>query len=123
VRGCQLFVCEPLSAYLLDDFQEPGKVRSSALVEPERLFVNVARKMLRFGLDVRSVNDPVEQAPEVLNTVGADVRFGVLDGVVNERVNVAIFESAITSVRVGVVPMKMRNGFCSMSASGMLWST
>ena len=68
----QSLIRQPLAGNLLQGSQEARQVGAVAMVEAECLFVHVARKVLRFGLDVGSANCPVKQVPEVFNAVGVN---------------------------------------------------
>ena len=72
------------------DFLKPLTVIAFPLIEPENLFVNVTLEVPRHHADVRAVDAPLEQRPEVFNpvrvTVTANVLLGVVDHFVNELV-------------------------------------
>ena len=71
-------------------------------VEPEDLFVQVGIKVAGENADVRSLDAPLEEGPEVLGSIRVDLAAYELDGVVIYRlVPVAGLEAAVADERVG----------------------
>ena len=56
-----------------------ARIEIVTLVIPERLFVHVTEDVLRGYGNVGSVQAALQQAPEVLHSIGVDVAFHVLD--------------------------------------------
>ena len=63
--------------------QEPARVSVLALVESERLLVEIAEQVKRLDADIGSANRSLEQAPEILKPVGVHVVSDVANGMVD----------------------------------------
>lgn len=55
-----------------------------AIVETERLFIEVAEQMERFNAHISPLEPTLEQAPEVFNGVGVDVAAHIFNGMIND---------------------------------------
>ena len=61
----ELLVGESLSDDADDRLEKPALVVIFPFVEPERLLVQVAKKVEGFDADIRALDRPLEQRPEV----------------------------------------------------------
>ena len=52
--------------------QEPARVSVLALVESERLLIQVTEQVKRLDADIRATDGPLEQRPEVFQPVGKE---------------------------------------------------
>jgi hypothetical protein len=66
-----------------DRFFESALIVVLALVEPERLLVEVAERMERLDIHIGSLETAFEQAPEILQSVGVDMTLCVGNGVID----------------------------------------
>ncbi len=83
------------SANLPADMGEPFSVRRFAIVEPERLFVQIAEQTERLDADVGSMKTALQQTPEVLHTIGVDVAVHVFDRVIDNGVLVVCAQPVV----------------------------
>lgn len=98
---------------------EPSRVGVLALVESERLLVQIAEQMERFDADIGALDGPLEQAPEVLQSVCVDLALGVPLGVVDDLVDVCIAELGVGLERIGVDLGTGRNVLADFGAERM----
>src|SRR6266403_2275483 len=73
-----------------------------AIVVPEYLFVEVAEKMKRFDVNIRALQSALEQAPEILQSVGVDLPVYVAFGVVNRLVREMLWQILVGHERIGI---------------------
>jgi hypothetical protein len=64
IFACQLAIGYALPSDLMHSRDEPVGVISESLIEPERLFIDVAERVERFDRNVGSFDAALEQAPE-----------------------------------------------------------
>lgn len=57
----------------------------AAIVEAERLFVNVTEQVERLHADISSIESALEQAPKILHAVGVNLALNVFDGMIELR--------------------------------------
>jgi hypothetical protein len=74
-RSCsgQFFVGEPFASNGVGYFSEPFSIGSLAGVETETFFVQIPKEMERFDIDIGSCDSPLQETPEVFNTVGVNL--------------------------------------------------
>ncbi len=82
---------QTFSEYSANDFYEPSSVIVFALIEPKRLLIQISEQMKRLNADIRPLNSPLKQRPEVFQSVRVNVAFRVAFGVVDHVVNVFFF--------------------------------
>jgi hypothetical protein len=82
--ACELLEREPLSHDSLDCFIEPLRISHLRVVETIRLFVQVTEQIEWFGRNVGSVNFALEQRPEALPAVRANLPIHVPDSVIDD---------------------------------------
>ena len=81
---------------------ESAGVIALAVIEAERLLIEVTEEMERFYTHIGSRDAPLEEAPEVLKAIGMHPAIDILDGVIHNLVRVVAGESAIGEKRIGV---------------------
>ena len=74
---------------------EPTEVLPGPLVEAVRLFVQIPEQVERLDAHVRPSEAPLQQRPEVLHPVRVHVAVNVLDGVVDDFVDVEGFQPVV----------------------------
>ena len=102
LRAGQANVGETLADDALEAKHESLSVIAMALVESERLLIEVAEQMERFDAHVGALECPLQQAPEVFAAVGVDVSVDVCLSVVDDVVNVVAGEVVVGRMRIGV---------------------
>lgn len=87
IRSDEGFVSQSLSTDAIKRHREPIPVFHFAVVEPEGFAIDVGRKVKRLDADMRSLDAPLEQRPEVLQPIRVDraahIRFGMVDKIVS----------------------------------------
>jgi len=78
-----------------------------AVVESENLFVNVTLKMVRFHSDVCAVESPLEQRPEVLQSVRMHLPVNVPLGVIHHVMHEAMMQVVIPDMLILTCPRKL----------------
>jgi hypothetical protein len=91
---------EATASNLRTDVREAFRVSQFTVVVPERLFVQVAEQMERLHADVRAVQLPFYQTPEIFHRVRVDVSTCVLYGVIHNGVLVVASQSIVGFQRV-----------------------
>src|SRR4029077_2235932 len=86
ISAGQLFIGKPLAYRQSERGNKPLSIRDLAIVEPERLFIDVLGKVERFYAHVGSAQRPLEKGEVVLKPIGMNRAFGVLHGVVYKGV-------------------------------------
>lgn len=86
------------------------------VVEPEGLFVEVAEQVEWLDADVGAVDRPLQEAPEVFESVSVDVPLSVGLGVVDDLVNVVALQA---TVRRKIIGEHFRAGFDVFADSGL----
>jgi hypothetical protein len=66
-----------------------------AIVEPECLFVDIAKQVEGFHADVGSVQAALQETPEILHTIGVNVAVHILDRVIDNGVLVVGFQPIV----------------------------
>jgi hypothetical protein len=83
----QLGVRQPLSHDALHRIHKSLSIVMLALVESERLFIEIAEQVERLNADVRSLQTALQERPEVFNSVrvyvALNLRFRVIDHLMN----------------------------------------
>src|SRR6185369_11811975 len=79
-----------------------------AIVESERLLIEVTEKMKRFDTNIGSAQASLEQAPEVLDSVCVNEPVNILHRVVNNLVRIVTLKTRVREKRISV---KGRTGF------------
>lgn len=100
---------------------ESGEVGAFAGVEAIRLLVQVAEEVGRIDGHVGASDGPLQQRPEVFESVGVDLTVHVGDGVVNRRVLVIVAPSdfrkaLVRRMRVGEDVGALFNGGVDLRA-------
>lgn len=91
----QFFVGQPLSRNGLDGLNEPVSIFTLALVEPERLLVKIAEQMKRLNANIRAFDRTLQKTPKVLNAVRVNISPNILNGMVNNLMDVFSVKAAI----------------------------
>src|SRR5262249_38880221 len=87
----------------LQSEREAECVSHFAIVETERLFVEVAEQMERFDGNVGALDGALQETPEVLKAVSVDRAVHVGFGMVNDLVNVAALSHTVIGAQgIGV---------------------
>ena len=83
---------------------EPIRVleRLLAVIVAKHLLIEVTEKMERFHADIGSIYPPLQEAPEVLDSVGVDVSVDVGFGVVDHHVDVGFSQATVGPERIGI---------------------
>lgn len=103
VFACEFAVGEALAEDLAHaEFKALRIVHVFAVVETEHLFVKVAIEMVRLNRNIRAMQLPLHQRPEVLNRVRMNLAAHVLDGMVNHFVLEMFVQSRVRLERIGV---------------------
>ena len=97
----QLTVGQALACDLAGQPLESLTVAGLAGVEAEGFLVEVAEQVERLDADVGALDGPLEQRPEVLDSVGVNLAIDVLLGVVNDAVNVLALKAVVADPGVG----------------------
>ena len=102
-RGCsyQLLVGESLARYGSDNFLEAGTIIGLMSIVPELFLGEITEQVEGFNIHIGSANGPLQETPEVLNTVGMDVAPNVSLGVVNDLVDVDVAQITIRWQGIG----------------------
>lgn len=82
---------------------EAASVRELPVIEAPRLFVEISEQMEGLDVHVRTLDRPLEQAPEVFEPVRVDPALRIRLGVVDDLVNVLLFTESgvgLESIRV-----------------------
>src|SRR5579884_1783180 len=79
---------------------EVPSVRGLTLVESEAFLVQIAEQVIRLHAHVGAANHPLEQRPEVLDTVRVDLAVYVSFGVVDDTVDVLRVEPLVGRQRI-----------------------
>jgi len=90
-----LRIGQTLAANRANHDREPLRVVHIAVIEPARLFVDIAEQVEGFHADVGPMERPLQKTPEVLHPVGMDVPVGVLDSVIDDRVLIVCLQPFI----------------------------
>src|SRR5205823_9313532 len=88
VLADELRISQSFSDYAAHDFNKPASVIVFALVESERLLIQIPEQMKRLDVHIRSVDAALEQRPKVFQSVGVDAPFHVALGMIDELVGV-----------------------------------
>ena len=83
------------------DGVEPASIVQLAFVKSPALFVKVAVKVERRDVYVGSTDHPLDERPEVFEAVGVNAAHDVLDGVIDESVNVPLRDVGVARAAVG----------------------
>lgn len=100
--GDQLGVLQTTANDAHDSNQEPARVGVLALVEPERLLIEVSEQVKRFDADIGPANGALEKRPEVFKAVGVNAVFDVAHSVIDFLVCVVRMQPVIRGQRVGI---------------------
>jgi hypothetical protein len=98
----QLLVGEALADNRAADALEPTRIVGLAVVVAEGLLIEIAEQVERLNADVGSLDGSLEQAPEILQTVGVDATVNVSFGVVDELMGLSVAQQLVGLVGVGV---------------------
>jgi hypothetical protein len=97
----EFFVGQALAGDLTDSDVEALRIGHLAVVEPERLFVDVAEQVKGLHADIGPVQAALQKRPEVFHRVCVDVPVHVLNGVIDDLVLKGIFEPVVGFQFVG----------------------
>src|SRR5262249_30738028 len=86
---------QALIGHLADQIAATRPVVVLAVVETERLFVEIPKQMKRFDAHIDSLDAPLQQIPEAFQIVSVNVPVRVLDRMVDGRMAVVSIETAI----------------------------
>src|SRR4029077_16889389 len=101
LRSREGLIGEPLADDADSGAKESGAIVQLAGVEPERLFVQVAEEVEGLDADVSPLDRPLQERPEVLQSVGVDLPANVALAVVDDLMVVRVAEVGIGLERVG----------------------
>ena len=76
-------------------------VHVPAVIEPKRLLIDVAEQVERLDADIGAVQSALQEAPEVLHTIGVYVLIHVLDRVIDDGMFVFGLQSVVREQFVG----------------------
>jgi hypothetical protein len=98
----QFCIGQALVENAANQFAAPFPItRCFAIVEPESLLVQVAKKMKRLDAHVSSLEPALEQAPKAFQVISVNVAVHVFDGVVDDRVLIVSVQSFIGQQLIG----------------------
>lgn len=80
---------------------ETASILIFPLVESECFLIEIPEQVEWFDIDVSTANGPLQQAPEVLNSIGVNVPLDVSLSVVNDFMNVLPVQVAVGRQRIG----------------------
>lgn len=107
LRG-QPVIRQPLAGdFGAKEFESLRVCHVLARVVTEHLLVDVPEQVEGFHADIRALQAPLEQAPEVLHSIGMDLPVHVALSVINDRMSVF----SQTLVRLQFVTIDRRSGF------------
>ena len=87
LRPGEAVVGETLADDALERERETHGVSSFAVIEAERLFIEVAEQMERFHAHVGALERTLQETPEVLASVGVNLPVNVFLGMVDDAVD------------------------------------
>lgn len=73
IRASQIAVCDAAAHDISQYAHEPAAIGALSLIEAAHLFVNIAKQVERINADVGAFDRPLEQRPEVFQSVGMDL--------------------------------------------------
>jgi hypothetical protein len=73
-----------------------------ALIEPERLFIEITTKMKWFNADVGTLDGALKQPPEILDAIGVGCAIHILNGMIDNLMLVVTSETTVTNPCIGV---------------------
>ena len=102
IATSELGPCQPLSDESGDGFQESPLICVLPFIEAESLFVQVAEKVEGFDADIRSLDRPLQETPEVFQSVRVNAVFHIALGMVNDLVREIFRETRVRAQGVRV---------------------
>jgi len=102
LRSGKRDVGEALAENALQGQRESGGVIAVAVVETERLLIEIAEQVKRFDAHVGALDGALLQAPEILQPVGVDGAIDVRLGMVDDVVGVVGLQRLVGRQRIGV---------------------
>lgn len=99
---------QAFAADLTNHDREPLCIIHLAIIEPARLFVDVAKQMKGFHADVGTVESTLQETPEVLHAIGVNIPVRVLYGVIDDCVLIVTLQ---TFIRFQLVTEDGRSSF------------
>src|SRR6266446_899693 len=100
VLADELRISQSLSDNAAHDLNKPTSVIVLALVESERLLVQIAEQMKRLNVHIRPVDSALKQRPKVFQSVGMDAPFHVALGMIDELVGVFVRQAHVGKMLV-----------------------
>src|ERR1700730_7439098 len=91
----ELCISQPFSDYAAHYFNKPAYVIVFALVESERLLVQIPEQMKRLNVHIRPVDSALKQRPKVFQSVRVDASFHIALGMVDELVRVLVRQAHV----------------------------
>lgn len=101
------------------DRKKANLVRHLAVVESERLLVEVSEQVKRLNRNIRALDAALQETPEILKSIRMNVAFDILNRVVNHLVNVLI-HSYVGTKRIGYQLRALRNVLSDRLVNDML---
>jgi hypothetical protein len=101
LRASELLVGEAITGDVAQRASAAVAIDGLARIEAERLLIEVAEELEGFDADVRAVDRPVQEAPEVHQPVGVYDAIDVCLEVVDDSVNVIVGEVVKRGERIG----------------------
>lgn len=97
----EFIVGQPFAGDLANSEVKALGIGHLAIVEAERLLVDIAEQMERFHADVGSVQSTLQETPEVFHPVSVDVSVCVLHGVIDDGVLIVALQSIVRKKFIG----------------------
>ncbi len=79
------------------------------MIEAGNLFVQIPKEMERLGADIGALESPLEETPEVFESIGMNLPVNVAFGMVNDLVDKILVQSLIGEKRIRVNRTASRN--------------
>jgi hypothetical protein len=92
---------QALADDLTDADIEALRIGHLAIIEAERLLVDIAEQVERLDTDISAMQLSLNQAPEILHAVSVNVAIGVFDGVINDLMFEALVQSVVGQQFIG----------------------
>lgn len=111
----QLFLGQPTVGDRRYNFHESPQIVRLPLVVPEGLFVEVAEEVKRLTRDIRPLDGPLQQGPEVLHPVRPHLPPDVLFGIMTDRLmDILGRQPYVAGIRVRVDPAPLADGILDL---------
>jgi hypothetical protein len=95
-------VGQPFSYNAVADLVEAVGIGALSSIVPERFFIEISKQVKRLNTDIGTLDGPLQEAPEILNSVGMDFAPDVGFSVVDNLVGVGVSHTGIAAMFIGV---------------------